>query len=118
MVRKKGVALLLAIIAAGVISIGASVVLLKIEKEARAERIREFNFILEGYRTAISHFQKKYNRLPGKLQELVNNEKGVLFIRRLYLDPFSKSPFATQRNMAGEITDVYSEAAARVSQEF
>lgn len=118
MVKKNGVALLLAIIAAGVISIGASMVLLKVEREAKTERIHDYNFILESYRTAISHFQKKYNRLPDKLQDLIDNEKGVLFIRRLYPDPFTKSPFATRRNMTGEIEDVYSEVAARISQEF
>jgi len=113
-----GIALLLAVIAAGVLSIGASVVLLKIDREAGSERIREYNFIIESYRTALTHFNAMYNRLPKQLQELIVNEKAIPLIRHLYNDPFTGGPLSIRRNLAGEIEDVYSEAAARLSQEY
>jgi len=50
--------------------------------------------------------------------ELIDNENAVPFIRQLYSAPFPGGPFSTRRNPAGEIGDVYSETAARLSREY
>lgn len=113
-----GIALLAAVLAALIVSISASVVLLKVERESKVERIKDYNFIVESYRTAILLFRRKYNHFPKALEELLENSAGIQFLRRLYPDPFTGGPLNTKRNLSGEIEDVYSEAAARLSQEY
>ena len=112
--RRKGLALLLAILATGVVAVGASVVMVYVRKEANRERLLEFDFIVQSYRDAISLYQRRFHRFPPSLEALTgDNADQTKFIRRLYRDPIGDRPFGLRRNTAGEITDVFSENLAR-----
>lgn len=113
-----GVALLVAILAAGIVAISASVVIFKLERQEKSERLREYNFAVENYRAAIRLYREKYNKFPDRLEDLLENDDEIAFIRRLYKDPISGLPFGTRRAIGGGIEDVYSEKTAEISQDF
>lgn len=86
---RRGGMLLGLIIVVLALSISLGVVAPRATLAVKRAKEDELRFILGEYRRGIEKFQARRKRNPQQLEELLRDEKGIPYIRRLYPDPIS-----------------------------
>jgi len=72
--------------------IGLTVAVPHLKLSVRQAKEEELRFCLGEFRRAIGKFRDRWSRDPASLQELLRDEKGMPFLRRLYDDPITGRP--------------------------